>query len=217
MALALTLSTLQTNSCADWILTDTTGEYDAATNVGGWSTSGSNVGTNLRIDNDAVLVAELIITFPSGTEETVDILTNWEELTGLTNTAFDSSTTPTTTIYTLTADMFGLDAFPDGVYTLVYRVGDASTYATSTVKGTVTYTFGVYCAIECCIEQRLALVPDEYTCEACSNAYLETTMTLWTLLQALKMSACLASTAKFENILATLQAACEEASGTCCS
>lgn len=216
MALSLSLINVQTNNCASWVFTDSTGTYDAGINTGGWKVSGG-AGSNLQVDNDSVKCAELIFTLPSGTEVTIDIMELWEDLTGLNNVAFDSSTTPDVLIYTVTASMLGAVTIPDGIYTVVYRVGDAATYATSTLKSTVTYTLAVYCNIECCVEQRLANTPTEYTCETCSNDHLEITMTLWTLLQALKMSACLASTSKFENILATLQDACEEAGGTCCS
>lgn len=218
MALQLSLTNLQQNNCADWIFTDSTGEY-SATNTTGWATSTSG-GTNLRIDNSVVLVAELIIAFPTSSEvaeQTIDLITNWEDLTGLTNVAFDSSTTPSTVEYTLnSSDLFGIESFPDGIYTITYRVGDAATYDTSTVRSTVTYTIASYCNIECCIEQYLALVPDNYTCEECSNDYLEKTMILWTLLQALKMSACLADTSRFTAILSTLQDACSDSGSSCC-
>ena len=220
MALQLSLTSLQQNECTTWVLTDDTGEYAAGANPTGWATSTSG-GTNLRVDNDAVLSARLLITFPGETTaREIDIIANWETLTSLTNTAFDSSTTPSVLIYTINiADFFSADydSFPDGIYEITYQVGDAATYETSTVRSSVTYNLAAYCAIECCVEQRLINLPTEYSCEACSNDYLEMTNILWMLLQALKLSACLADTDKFENILATLQSACEDAGGTCCS
>src|SRR5574343_1223733 len=170
MALQVSLSSLQYNQCEDWILTDNAGTYSGA-NTDGWATSTSG-GTNLRVDNSVVLCAELIVTMPSGTQVTIDIISNWADLTGLANVAFDSSTTPSSLIYTVNAlTYFGVDTFPDGIYEVVYRVGDAATYETSSVRSSVTYKFASYCSIECCIEQRLATVPTEYTCESCSNAY----------------------------------------------
>lgn len=213
MALQVSLSTLQTNSCSEWVLTDTTGAYSAS-NTDGWGTSTSG-GSNLRIDNSAVLYAELIITTPSGGSLTVDIMTDWAALTGLANSPFDSSTDPANLSYTITAAMFGLSTITDGVYTVTYKVGDAATYETSTLKSTITYTIAVYCNIECCIEQRLVTLPEYYSCVECDNTFLTTTVTLWSLLQALKLSACLANTDRFESILSTLQTACEDAGCNC--
>ena len=214
MALQVSLSSLQSNSCGSWTFTDTTGAY-SATNTDGWMTSTSG-GSNLRIDNSTVLFAELVIVTPSGASITIDIIDFWEDLTGLTNSAFDSSTDPEALTFTVTAAMLGSStSIPDGIYTVTYSVGDGTTYAGSTKKSTISYTIAVYCNIECCIEQRLALVPTNYTCVTCSNAFLDTTMTLWTLLQALKLAACMASTDKFNNILAALQTACEDAGCNC--
>lgn len=218
MALALTLSSLQHNECTDWILTDNTGEYSSDANLTGWQTTTSG-GSNLQVDDGSVLCAEIIIETAAGASVTIDLIDGWATYTGLSNVAFDSSTTPNVLIYTLPSTVLGADvtSFPDGIYTVTYRVGDAATYDTSTpaTRSSVTYSYAVYCAIECCIEQRLVTVPTEYECESCSNAFLETTMTLWTLLQALKLSACLADTSKFTNILTTLQTACEEAGCEC--
>lgn len=212
MALQLSLTSLQQGSCAQWVLTDSAGTY-SATNTDGWTTATSG-GSNLRIDNGSVTYAELIITIPAGNSISIDIIANWTELTGLGGTAFDSGTTPSGLAYTITDAML-TGGILDGVYTVTYKVGDGTTYDNSTNKSTITYTYALYCNIECCIEQRLALVPENYTCETCSNTFLDTTMILWTLLQALKMAACIASVTKFNTILATLQQACEDAGCDC--
>jgi hypothetical protein len=212
MALQLSLTSLQQDSCGEWVLTDNTGAYNVTTNLGGWGAP------NLPINDGSVTFAELVISSYSDgaytVMETIDIISTWEELTGLTSDPFDTGTTIANTIYTITSDILNI---PDGVYQIVYRVGDGTTYDNSTIKSSVTYNIATYCNIECCIEQRLANVPTEYTCLTCSNSYLEITMTLWTLLQALKLAACTASLDKYVSILSTLQTACEQSGSDCCS
>ena len=214
MALQLSLTGLQQDNCSEWVLTDSTGVYAASGNPDGWAIA-SALGGNLVIDNGAVTYAELTIAFPSEGSVTIDIIDNWADLTGLSNTAFDAGTDPSALTFTLTPELMGLASITDGVYTVTYKVGDGTTYANSTLKSSISYTFALYCNIECCIEQRLAQVPDYYNCETCSNDFLNTTTILWTLLQALKMSACSASVSKFNTILTTLQDACEVAGCDC--
>lgn len=212
MALQVSLSSIQQNSCAEWVFTDNTGAYDAVTNTDGWGAQ------NLPIDDGTITYAELIISkytdgVTTGDQITIDIISNWEDLTGLTSDPYDTGTTVANVVFTLTSD-FGLD-LSDGVYQVTYRVGDGTTYDDSTNKSSVTYNIATYCNIECCVEQRLANSPTEYSCVECSNSYIDITMTLWTLLQALKLAACSASIDKYLTILATLQSACEEAGMSC--
>jgi len=214
MALQVSLTSLQQESCTEWVLTEATGTYDAVSNTDGWKTAASG-GTNLQIDNDSVTYATLTVTYSSGTAVVIDIIDNWAALTGLSNTAFDSSTDPENLSYTLTSTLLGTTGIADGIYEVTYQVGDGTTYANSTKKSTITYTYALYCQIECCLEQRLVQVPTEYACETCSNDFINTTTILWTLLQALKMAACSASTTKFETILETLQDACSTAGCDC--
>jgi hypothetical protein len=216
MALQVSLTSLQDNSCSEWILTDDTGAY-ATGNTGGWGTPNL-----LEINNGDVTVAELIFSKYVGdnvwgTALTLDVIALWEDLTGLTTDPFGSGTTVANVIYTLTPTILtqtGL-SISDGIYQVTYQVGDGTTIANSTNTSTITYNIAIYCNIECCIEQRLANVPTQYECETCDNSYLEITMTLWTLLQALKLAACSASVDKFMTILSTLQTACEDAGCEC--
>jgi len=210
--LQVSLTSLQQESCTEWALTDSTGTYSAS-NTDGWSTVASG-GGNLVIDDGSVTYAELIVTFPSGSSVTIDIIDNWADLTGLATVAFDTGTDPGSLAFTLTSTLLGA-TIADGIYEVTYQVGNGATYATSTLKSTITYTYALYCLIECCIEQRLAQVPDYYTCEECDNDFLNVTTILWTLLQSLKMAACTASTTKFETILETLQNACLQAGCDC--
>lgn len=210
MALALSLSSLQQTNCTELVLTDTSGAYDVTTNPTGWGSA------TIPIDDGTVTYAELIIILPSGSSITIDIISNWEALTGLTSDPFGSGTSALALSYTLSSSIYlGTTTFTDGVYRITYRVGDGSTYLESTNKATITYNFAVYCGVECAIEQRVALVPYNYTCENCSNDFLEITMILWSIFQALKLAACTANIEKFNNILLTLQTALEEADCTC--
>lgn len=211
MALQVSLSYVQQDSCGEMVLTDTAGAYHVTTNPDGWGTP------NLPIDDGTVTYAELVISrYTDGSTltvvETLDLITLWETLTGLTSDPFDSGTTPSNVIFTIPSSVVD---FTDGCYQITYKVGNGTTYEDSTITSTVTYNIATYCNIECCIEQRLADSPNEFECVTCSNAHLETTMILWTLLQALKLAACSASIDIYLNILSTLQAACEQAGMTC--
>lgn len=212
MALQVSLTSLQQASCSEWVFTDNTGAYDAATNLTGWTTATSG-GSNLRVDNSSITVATLAIARYSGgaflTPTTIDLMSQaiWTELTGDTGAPFSSTTTLATLVYIVTTDFIG--AITDGVYQVTYTVSNGTT------TSTVTYQIATYCNIECCLEQRLANVPNEYSCVACDNSYLDVTMTLWTLLQALKLAACNASIDKYIAILTTLQTACEQAGCNC--
>lgn len=211
MALQVSLSYLQQASCGEMVLTDTAGAYDVTTNDDGWGTP------NLPVDDGSVTYAEIIVSrYSDGTTlnvvETIDIISLWETLTGSTDTAFDSGVTVADLVYTIPSTIVD---FTDGVYQITYQVGNGTTYDDSTIRSTITYNIATYCNIECCIEQRLANVPNEFECVTCSNAYLETTGILWTLLQALKLAACSASIDIYLNILSTLQTACDQANCSC--
>lgn len=195
------------------VLTDNTGAYDASSNPTGWGAP------NLPINDGSITYAEIIIKrYTDGSTledvETLDVISLWEDLTGLTSDPFDTGTTVSNVIYTITSAMVD---FTDGCYQITYQVGDGTTYDNSTNKSSVTYNIATYCNVECCIEQRLANAPTEYECVTCNNDYLMITQILWTLLQALKLAACTASIDAYLTILSTLQAACESAGCNCSS
>jgi hypothetical protein len=211
MALQLSLTYLQQDSCGEMVFTDSTGAYNVTTNPYGWGAP------NLPVDDGTITYAELIVSrYSDGSTlevvEIIDLISTWEDLTTLTSDPFDTGTTVSNVIYTIPSSVVN---FTDGVYQITYQVGDGTTYANSTNKSTVTYNIATYCNIECCIEQRLANSPTEYTCVTCNNDYLNITGTLWTLLQALKLAACSASIDAYLTILTTLQTACEEAGMSC--
>lgn len=208
MALALSLSYLQQDSCGELVLTDTAGAYAVTTNEDGWGSP------NLACNTGAVKYAEIIIKQYTDSAtladyETIDLITDWETVTGLTSAAFNTGTTVSNMIYTL--DL----ALDDGCYQITYQVGNGTTYDNSTIRASVTYNIATYCNIECCIDQRLANAPTEYSCVTCDNDYLNTTHILWTLLQSLKLAACNASIDKYLSILSILQTACDDAGCNC--
>lgn len=208
MALSLSLSYLQQSSCAELVLTDTTGAYDAVSNTGGWGSP------NLACDDGSVTYAEIIIKQYTDSAtlvdyETIDLIADWETVTGLTSDPFDSGTTVANMIYTL--DL----ALEDGCYQITYQVGDGTTYDNSSNRATVTYNIATYCNIECCVDQRVANSPTEYSCITCDNAYMDITNILWTLLQSLKLAACNASIDNYLSILSILQSAADDAGCNC--
>jgi len=210
MALALSLSYLQQDSCGELVLTDTSGAYNVTTNPTGWGSP------NLACDTGAITYAEIIIktytdSLTLSDTSTVDVIADWKTLTTLTSAAFDTGTTVSNMIYTIPLNL------PDGVHQITYQVGDGATYANSTNQATITYNIATYCNIECCVEQYLADLHNNYTCVTCNNDYLNKTQILWTLLQALKLAACSSNIDTYLTILETLQTACSDAGSTCCS
>ena len=199
MALDLVISTQIKTSCSILTIYDTTGVYDT-NNTTGWCTSTSG-GSNIRVDNSSIVTAYLLLTSPGGTVITIDLMDTdtWQAVTPYTTGApFDSSVDPDNLYYVLDSNY--LTTYEDGVWTVQYYVEDSNGDSCDS-----TFNIAMYCKAECGIYQVIADIPDYYTCETCDNKFIDAAVTLWGLLQSLKLAACSASVDKFNNILTTIQ------------
>ncbi len=200
MALKLKLSYLQQNLCAELVLFDVTGEYDAVSNTTGWGTT-ANPGTNLVIDNSSITEARLLITKPDGTPVSIDlmVLANWQKLTPYATAAnaFDAATLPSTLKYTLTETELG--TIEDGVYQIRYTIGDGiDTY-------NETFTVALYGRIQTGLFQMTEAANQlNIDSKLTYTEFTDITVT-WALYLQMIYSAQISNTTRFNKLLATLQ------------
>lgn len=133
MALSLSFSILESDNRESISITETTGEYNANTNAGGWGAPNPTIASALT----ATLLIELRNEDGTYTAyETVDL--------------FDHLPNITETPFTITSEDagFGADStFPDGIYRLTYTVSgdDGGAYEADTTDIVVLKG-----AIDCC-------------------------------------------------------------------
>jgi len=201
MALTLSISVEQTNACGTLVITDTTGAY-GVTNTGGWLTD-SIVAGCIAINDESVIEAYLEFSNDSGTTlHKIDLMdsSKWQAYTPYTSgSPFDSSTNPTTLVYTIPiVDIFGTN-LPDGIITMRYYVTDGSTVAD------YTFSIAIFCEVRRQYFTLVAKIPEHYQCVTCDNKFVDMVMVVSGLYKALKLSAAIGDTAKFLFTLKELQ------------
>lgn len=133
MAVSLDFSYLQSNDRKTIEITDTTGEYDAVSNTGGWGTPNPDPSTDV-VAATATTVAkyhvllDITYTDSGGTETTYDTIDLYSEFTSEFAAGYGM-------VYTLTMAHFeesGVavgtadDEFPDGIYDITYSITNAT-------------------------------------------------------------------------------------------
>lgn len=136
MALSPTITACLKNSCTTLSVTDTTGVYNATTNPGGWgsqNTGGADVAK-----------ATITIILPNGSEQEEDVT--------------DQIPDPVTGTFDFTD--ITLDAYVDGIMTIVYTV-------TNSAGRDRTYKYEVLfvCQTRACVDNMWA----EVACESCGG------------------------------------------------
>lgn len=199
MALSLKLS-VSHNLINQLTLIDSTGDYDASTNTGGWGAPNTAL--------SAVKFAYLAITDPGGTMYTVDIINDL----GINFATVASDEL----IYNVTHDLIGGtlgNVIEDGVYEVTYmistRVGAtlndfSPTSNPSTDFETQTYAMTFY-VVQGNTFDRIAEIPNYYKCGDCNCLYVKETTTIFMLLQALIAASAYSTTTNFQLILDTLE------------
>ncbi len=206
MALILDISMTQQNNCSTFVITDTTGEYSASTNTTGWSMAHHSSTPNLVIDTGQVQTATLAIISPGAAATKVfDLMdqTVWTALTGYLTAPFNTSTSPSNLAYTVEAEDLGFSV-TDGIWQIEYSVADSYGNAYSLVR-----SFGVTCAINCCVNKLIARIPDHYNCDTCNNEFVQNVVVIKGLLKALELAANDALLTDFETLLESLRDLCE--------
>ena len=191
MALTLLLSSSNAD-ITQLTLTDTTGDYAAGTNVGGWGAP--------NIALTAVLYAHLIIVNPEGETNDIDIISDL---------SIDFATVASDElIYNITHDLIGgtVDTtLEDGTYEVTYRISDKATWDDGGNDYEITLNVMTYYIVQGLVFDRIAEIPTYYTCADCDNLYVKETTTLFMLLQSAIAAANYSTTTQFEIILAMLE------------
>lgn len=215
MALVLTVSVAQQDSCATLVITDTTGLYSSG-NPTGWSTTSSG-GGNLVVDDSSITAALITLTSPDENVDPVEInlkdSATWKAVTPYTTgKPFDDTVSPTNLYYAITAALAGIP-FVDGIWTVEISItGNVGGSPVTTVYEGVV---GLFCNIQCCIDTLIKAIPQHYNCDKCNSKYISDVMTAKGLLEALKLSAAEAQVTHFNNIQETLSSICELLGGDC--
>lgn len=181
------------NSCTSFVLTDTTGEYDSSANDGGWGSPNWDV--------TDITAAEIEITYPDGTVQTVDVTS--QVPSSYTGNFYFNYIVPTTGI-----------KFEDGLYEIKYSV----TVEDLGVSETYEYSFykPALCSVTCCVNKQLAKLRTEL-CNTCDyDTYLYNMRYMETMLNSLMYASWCGRTSEFDYILTTLESLCDYSDCTDC-
>lgn len=187
MALQLSLSKNITNYSVLTVIDDT-GTYNVTTNPSGWGAP------NLALAS--INYAKLIITSPSATVYTIDIIADL----GI-NFAV---VTVNDLIYNVPSSLLGGTSgstLDDGIWTVLYEVS-ADAGATKT---TLTVQLATYYEVQALVFTKVATVPNFYTCEKCCSIKLKDVVTQFMMLQALIYASDYSYLTEFTNILSTIE------------
>ena len=165
MAVALTLTYLQSNDSKELLLTDSAGEYDAVTNTDGWGTPNEETSDVVLISNTTAskyhATLDIIYTDSSAEDTTYDTIDLYSVFTSEFSNAYgmeyelNMSHLFESAVAAGTSD----DVFPDGVYNVTYTLSEADT---STVLSTVTYNLLLVGVIRALVYTDIYTVPNVY-------------------------------------------------------
>jgi hypothetical protein len=188
MALSPTFSICQ-NKCDELTFTDTTGDYDASTNTGGWGAPNTA--------RAAVTSSYINITDPSGATYIIDATTDV--------VAGTLSICISTTVAGITGD------YVDGIYKVEWVVSDASTSYSDIIE------VFVFCQAKCKVDTMVSNL-DTCDC-CCKNKAGNTTadniLTAFLLLKGLESAACCYKITKFNDLLDAINAISEVTCKNC--
>lgn len=198
MALIPKLVFCLSNSCTELSVSETTGTYNASTNVGGYGAPNPTTG--------AIETYVLVITDPNGTQYTIDL-----EATTL------FPTTDSTVSYTIPLSSLGnRTVIEDGFWQFSWSALSAG--PTNSV-GNSAYYFT--CNTECCVAELLAdITIDDDGCDACNDKQAEKTLTYLrakALLEALKNAAFCGKLTLFTNIKSAINKICAQTNCKTCN
>lgn len=187
MSLQLNFSICSSGDCSSITFTETTGEYDAVSNVGGWNGGGNG---------DIADFHYSLIEFYNSDGDLVDSVS-------YTNEFFPTSNDEYTKTLSIT--------LPDGVYTIVYTVQEDEG---SGITHTKTIQQAFWCNIECCVKQMGLDIDVECDCSVDAIAEFNRA---YALLKGLQYSAGCGNITRFESILAVLQKICNNSNCSNCN
>jgi len=160
--LVLGIHLCQTSNCKLLELTETTGEYNALNNTGGWAAAPGGPNPQPSEANDAVIV---VIQDPSGTSYTFSSPPNWPDPTGTEVLTFSNQPAG------IALNPSAASAFSDGIYTVTYTVSGSYAAMPAGFTNIVTQQFLLTCQIRCCIDKMFHLA-SQSDCTDCKNEKL---------------------------------------------
>ena len=181
MALQLSFTTCENNSCSSLEFKETTGAY-SLDNLNGWGSPNEDISGATAI---------LTVTLADGSA------------TDLAMVGFP--TTDTTKVFTINAEDIGFsvgDQIPDQIISLVYSVTTITALLIDQ-----TQSVALYCQTECCVSNMFLDI--DIDCEDCIRSQGDKATKAYTLLQGLKFSAGCGNTTAFNKTLTYLNKLCK--------
>lgn len=149
MAVALNFSYVQANDNKTIQITDATGEYDVATNTGGWGTPNEDTSDVVALTTTTALKLHLsldiVYTDSSGVETTYDTIDLYDNFTSEFSKSYGMIYTLTMAHMKVSTVSQGLatDEFGDGIYDVTYTIAPADTDVATSTKNLILFVYGV--------------------------------------------------------------------------
>lgn len=193
MAVVLSFEICEGSGCNSLIFKETTGAYNAETNITGW-------GAPNEPTSDAT-AATLTIELGDGTSYTIDLFATGDFPT--TDTTFEYEILPTQIGYASDDDQID-----DQIITFTYSVTtDSTTYTQVVVQA-------FYCQVQCCVNTMF--VELDFECD-CAQNEIDTALKAFAMLQGLKQASGCGNTTNFNNILTQLNKLCANSDCSACN
>ncbi len=183
MSVVLSFNVCESSDCKSLIFTETTGAYNASSNITGWGSPNETTGSAIS--------AKLIVTTPNNVSFTLDL--------------FVTSNFPTsdnTIQYSIPFTSIGqiLDSkLIDGIYNFSYTV------ITNTTTYNQNFQQAFYCQVKCCVDSMFKDLDVECDCNEDNKTKA---INAWLLLKGLIYSGNSGNINNFNSELAVLQKLC---------
>ena len=202
MTLVLKVTGCTSDCCKYLKVSDTTGAYNAISNLGGWG--------SVNPSPSQVTAASLVLTYPDGV--TTDSITATDPRYGAFLLNIQTAVTYPFTLYTFTP-VSPLTGFPDGIYHIQYS-DTCYVMMVHTTYNTDTYIMSD-CEVSCCVDQMFAKLPHKM-CDTCTDeAYIKNALEARALLKAYRCNCSCGNAQQANSILMQIQRLCAWADCAC--
>lgn len=198
MALVLKFDICPIGNCRGFTFTETTGAYNATTNLTGW-------GSPNPLTSNAT-AATIGVFKPGNTTTTADLTINLFALIP------NFPTTSSTQTYTITNTALGYTGrVVDGVWKFVYTVTTLESAVVKVYQQTIQRT--TYCNAKCCVDGLFGEIED-FECD-CMEAQISKAHTAFAIYRSMVSAASCGNITKFNKLKSTLERMCNNQD--CCS
>lgn len=194
MALIPNITVCLKSNCTELEFTETTGIYNASTNVGGYGTP--------NVNTTDIISANLLVIAPDDTEYNINM------------TLHDFPNSDNTIEYQLSLVNIGnRDKIEDGYWQFVYTLTDDDE-----VEYTVTKSYFFYCNAQCCVYTMLSTISvDALSTDELNNSKITNYQRVKTLLDSLKNASNCANETQFNKIKTLILKLCRNSSCRTCN